>query len=77
VKVLPAAEFNCYTVLKQKRLVLTRAALEALRNPEAAKPTNGAKPAPTPEPERVRRGRAGEIQKRKAAGAKAAAGAKK
>ncbi len=31
VKVLPAAEFNCYTVLKQKRLVLTRAALEALR----------------------------------------------
>ena len=37
VKVLPAAEFNCYTVLKQKRLVLTRAALEALRNPAAAK----------------------------------------
>jgi large subunit ribosomal protein L4 len=33
VKVLPAAEFNCYTVLKQKRLVLTRAALESLRNP--------------------------------------------
>ncbi|MBY0461187.1 MAG: 50S ribosomal protein L4, partial [Gemmataceae bacterium] len=32
VKVLPAAEFNCYTVLKQRRLVLTRAALEALRN---------------------------------------------
>jgi large subunit ribosomal protein L4 len=31
VKVLPAAEFNCYTVLKQKRLVLTKAALEALR----------------------------------------------
>ena len=31
VKVLPAAEFNCYTVLKQKRLVLTRGALEALR----------------------------------------------
>jgi large subunit ribosomal protein L4 len=30
VKVLPAAEFNCYTVLKQKRLVLTRAALNAL-----------------------------------------------
>ena len=30
VKVLPAAEFNCYTVLKQKRLVLTRAALDAL-----------------------------------------------
>jgi large subunit ribosomal protein L4 len=32
VKVLPAAEFNCYTVLKMKRLVLTRSALEALRN---------------------------------------------
>lgn len=31
VKVLPAAEFNCYTVLKQKRLVLTKSALEALR----------------------------------------------
>jgi large subunit ribosomal protein L4 len=31
VKVLPAGEFNCYTVLKQKRLVLTKAALEALR----------------------------------------------
>ncbi len=30
VKVLPAAEFNCYTVLKQKRLVLTRSALNAL-----------------------------------------------
>jgi large subunit ribosomal protein L4 len=30
VKVLPAAEFNCYTVLKQKRLLLTRAALDAL-----------------------------------------------
>jgi len=31
VKVLPAREFNAYTVLKQKRLVLTRAALEELR----------------------------------------------
>lgn len=30
VKVLPAAEFNCYTVLKQRRLVLTKAALAAL-----------------------------------------------
>ena len=71
VKVLPAAEFNCYTVLKQKRLVLTRAALEALTNPEAAKPAE-TKPA-TPEPELVRRGRAGEFQKRK----KALAAAKK
>ena len=32
VKVLPAAEFNAYTVLKQKRLVLTRAALDVLQN---------------------------------------------
>jgi large subunit ribosomal protein L4 len=31
VEVLPADQFNAYTVLKQKRLVLTRAALEALR----------------------------------------------
>jgi large subunit ribosomal protein L4 len=37
VQVLPAGEFNCYTVLKQKRLLLTRAALEFLRNPEAAR----------------------------------------
>jgi large subunit ribosomal protein L4 len=38
VEVLPAAEFNCYTVLKQKRLVLTRAALEVLRRPKVAVP---------------------------------------
>jgi large subunit ribosomal protein L4 len=31
VKLMPAAEFNAYTVLRQKRLVLTRAALEELR----------------------------------------------
>jgi large subunit ribosomal protein L4 len=31
VEVRPAAEFNCYTVLKHKRLVLTRAALDVLR----------------------------------------------
>jgi large subunit ribosomal protein L4 len=30
VEVLPAAELNAYTVLKQKRLVLTKAALESL-----------------------------------------------
>ena len=30
VKVLPASEFNAYTVLKQRRLVLTRAALDVL-----------------------------------------------
>lgn len=32
VKVSPAADFNAYTVLQKKRLVLTRGALEALRN---------------------------------------------
>jgi large subunit ribosomal protein L4 len=31
VKVLPCAEFHAYIVLKQKRLLLTRAALDALR----------------------------------------------
>ena len=31
VEVLPTAEFNAYTVLKQKRLVMTKAALEALK----------------------------------------------
>jgi len=31
VKVLPTAEFNCYTVLKQRRLVLTKSALESLK----------------------------------------------
>ena len=30
VQIMPAAEFNAYTVLKQKRLVLTKAALEVL-----------------------------------------------
>ncbi len=33
VKVLPASQFNAYTVLRQKRLLLTRAALDALRRP--------------------------------------------
>jgi large subunit ribosomal protein L4 len=31
VEVFPASQFNAYTVLKQKRLVLTRAALDELR----------------------------------------------
>jgi large subunit ribosomal protein L4 len=35
VKVLPAKEFNAYTVLRQKRLVLTRAALDVLRKKAA------------------------------------------
>ena len=38
VRVLPAAEFNAFVVLRQKRLLLTRAALEALRKPAAEKP---------------------------------------
>lgn len=64
VKVLPASEFNCYTVLKQKRLVLTQAALDALRNPASAK-SAAASTAATPEEPRERYGRAGKIQKRK------------
>jgi large subunit ribosomal protein L4 len=36
VKVLPASQFNAYTVLRQKRLLLTRAALDALRQGAAA-----------------------------------------
>jgi large subunit ribosomal protein L4 len=37
VKVLPASQFNAYTVLRQKRLLLTKAALEELRKkPDAA-----------------------------------------
>jgi len=35
VSILPTAEFNAYTVLKRKRLVLTKAALEALRQPKS------------------------------------------
>jgi large subunit ribosomal protein L4 len=36
VKILPAGEFNAYTVLRQKRLILTREALEQLRQGPAA-----------------------------------------
>lgn len=35
VKVLPASQFNAYTILRQKRLLLTRAALDELRQPAA------------------------------------------
>ena len=35
VAILPAAELNTYIVLRHKRLILTRAALEALRKPAA------------------------------------------
>jgi large subunit ribosomal protein L4 len=37
VEVAPASQFNAYTVLKQKRLVLTRAALDQLRKAASAK----------------------------------------
>jgi large subunit ribosomal protein L4 len=37
VKVLPAAELNAYNVLKHKRLVLTKAALEFLRTKKTAR----------------------------------------
>jgi large subunit ribosomal protein L4 len=67
VKVLPVAEFNCYTVLRQKRLLVTRAALEAFIKPPAA-PAAGANPA-AEEPRVKRRGRAARIAKRKAAAA--------
>jgi large subunit ribosomal protein L4 len=36
LKVLPASQFNAYTVLRQKRLLLTRAALDQLRQGVAA-----------------------------------------
>jgi large subunit ribosomal protein L4 len=35
VKVLPASELNAYTVLRQKRLVLTKDALEELKKKKA------------------------------------------
>jgi large subunit ribosomal protein L4 len=37
VEVAPTSEFNAYTVLRQKRLLLTRAALDELRKAGAAK----------------------------------------
>jgi large subunit ribosomal protein L4 len=43
VKVLPVREFNAYTVLRQKRLVLTKAALEELRK---GPPSKESAPAP-------------------------------
>lgn len=45
VKVLPAAEFNAYTVLKQKRLVLTRAAFDLLQKPAVAPAATEQQPA--------------------------------
>jgi len=42
VEVRPASQFNTYSVLRPKRLLLTRAALEALRKPQAATAGAGA-----------------------------------
>jgi large subunit ribosomal protein L4 len=42
VKVLPARELNAYTVLQKKRLLLTRAALDELRNRNNATATANA-----------------------------------
>jgi len=64
VKVLPVAEFNCYTVLRLKRLLVTRAALEAFIKPPAA--AEGA-PKAAEEPTIKRRGRAARFVARKAA----------
>jgi len=66
VKVLPASEFNCYAILKQKRLILTQAALDFLRKPASEKSV-ASPAAAVPDETRVRYGRAGEIQKRKKA----------
>jgi large subunit ribosomal protein L4 len=63
VKVLPVAEFNCYTVLRQKRLLVTKAALEAFIKPPAAP---AAAPKADEKPAVKRRGRAARIAARKA-----------
>jgi large subunit ribosomal protein L4 len=42
VKIAPASQFNAYSVLRPKRLLLTRAALEELRKPAQSK-ESGAK----------------------------------
>ena len=72
VKVLPAAEFNCYTVLRHKRLLVTRAALDFLKDPDAAREQQQKAHPPAEEKPRLRRGRAGRIQKRKMQAAAAA-----
>jgi large subunit ribosomal protein L4 len=45
VEVLPAAELNAYIVLRQKRLLLTRAALDALRQKAKEQTSRKAEPA--------------------------------
>jgi len=52
VEVMPASQFNAYTVLRQKRLVLTRAALEELRQKgrdQAAAQQPAAEQQPSPQ----------------------------
>jgi large subunit ribosomal protein L4 len=44
VKVLPTSQFNAYTVLRQKRLVLSKAALEAFRQAGKKADTGESKP---------------------------------
>lgn len=56
VKVLPCAEFNAYMLLKHKRLLLTRAALEALRVVKPVKRT----PPTTAEQRKAKRKKAAE-----------------
>jgi large subunit ribosomal protein L4 len=41
IQVLPASQFNAYTVLRQKRLVLTRAAFDELRRPTTSVANSG------------------------------------
>lgn len=59
VKMLPAAELNAYTVLRQKRLVLTKAALEELRKG----PPSGGKLQRDPEAESARKKKRGKKHK--------------
>ena len=48
VKILPTSEFNCYAVLRPKRLVLTRAALDALRQSTPGRRPGRATEEPAP-----------------------------
>jgi large subunit ribosomal protein L4 len=52
VEVMPAAQFNTYAVLRPRKVLLTRAALEALRKPaeKKAKAKPEAAPAAAQQP---------------------------
>jgi large subunit ribosomal protein L4 len=43
VEIQPTSQFNCYGVLRPRRLLLTKAALEALRKPKTAETAGAAK----------------------------------